>query len=41
MAKSSHAQNVRKVKVSYCINTVRHFYLSESEQFAYEKLGTK
>ena len=38
-AKSSHAQNVRKVKMSNCIR--RHFFLLESEQFVNEKLGTK
>ena len=39
MAESSRAQNVRKVKMSYCI--IRHFFLLESEQFVNEKLGTK
>ena len=39
MAKSSRAQNVRKVKMSYCI--IRHFFLLESEQFVNEKLGSK
>ena len=31
IAKSSRAQNVRKVKVSYG-RIIRHFFLSESEQ---------
>ena len=31
MAHASRAQNVQKVKVSYY--TIRHFFLSESEQF--------
>ena len=39
MAKSSRAQNVQKVKMSYCI--IRHFFPLESEQFVNEKLGTK
>ena len=39
MPKLSRAQNVRKVKVSYCI--IRHFFLSESEQFVNEKVSTK
>ena len=39
MAKSSRAQNVRKVKMIYCI--IRHFFPLESEQFVNEKLGTK
>ena len=39
MPKSSRAQNVRKFKVSYCI--IRHLFLSESEQYVNEKLGTK
>ena len=40
MAKSSRAQNVRKVKMS-CFIIIRQFFLWELEQFVNEKLGTK